>query len=102
MFSKGITILLAFGLIAGVIFVSSGETRAQQTDPGSSAATEAVRISPQETYQQVSSGKTLLVCAYQSEQICKSIMLEGGISLQEFERKLPNLKKDQPIIFFCQ
>lgn len=99
---KGITILLAFSLIAGVILVSSGETRAQQTNPGSSTTTEAVRISPQDTYQQVSSGTALLVCAYQSEQICKSIMLEGGISLEEFEQKLPNLKKDQPIIFFCQ
>lgn len=102
MFRKEISILLAFGLIAGVILVSPGETVAQQTNPGSSATTEAVRISPQDTYQQVTSGKALLVCAYQSEQICKEIMLEGGISLQEFEQKLPNLKKDQPIIFFCQ
>jgi hypothetical protein len=95
-------ILFALAVIAGVLLMGSGETVAQQTTPGGGATMEAARISPQDAYQQVTSGKTLLVCAYQSEQICKEIMLKGGISLQEFEQKLPNLKKDQPIIFFCQ
>ncbi len=102
MFHKGISILFVFALIVGLLLVCSVETMAQQTTPGSSTTTEAVRISPQAAYQQVTSGKALLVCAYQSEQICKEIMLKGGISLQEFEQKLPNLRKDQPIIFFCQ
>jgi hypothetical protein len=38
---------------------------------------EAVQISPQDTYQQVTLGKALLVCAYQNEHICSEIMLEG-------------------------
>lgn len=100
MFHKGISILFAFALIAGVLLVGSGETMAQQTNPEENTTMEAVRISPQDAYQQVTSGKALLICAYHNEQICGEIMLKGGISLQEFERKLPELKKDQPIIFF--
>lgn len=102
MFHKGICILFAFALIVGVLLVGSGETMAQQTNPEGDTTMEAVRIVQQDAYQQVTLGKALLVCAYQNEQSCSKIMLKGGISLQEFERKLPELKRDQPIIFFCQ
>jgi hypothetical protein len=94
-------ISFALAVIAGVLLMGSGEAMAQQVDRGDTAM-EAVRISPQDTYQQVTSGKALLVCAYQNEQICREIMLQGAIALKEFEQKLPELKKDQSIIFFCQ
>jgi hypothetical protein len=89
MFHKGIIVLFVFALIAGITHVAYCENM------------EAVRISPQDAHQQVAAGKALMVCAYEDEQACGKIMLEGGISLQEFERKLPELKKDQLIIFFC-
>jgi hypothetical protein len=94
-------ILFTLAVIAGVLLMGSSEAMAQQTNPGDTTI-EAVRISPQDAYQKVTSGKALLVCAYQSEQICKEIMLQGAIGLKEFEQKLPELKKDQAIIFFCQ
>jgi len=62
---------------------------------------EAIRVSPQEAYQEVSSGRALLVCAYESEEACSKRLLRGAISLQEFKSKLSELKKDQPIIFYC-
>jgi hypothetical protein len=94
-------ISFTLSLIAGVLFMSSGESMAQQIKQGD-AAKEAVRISPQGAYQQVTSGKALLVCAYQDEQLCSEIMLQGAIALKDFEQKLPELKKDQAIIFYCQ
>jgi hypothetical protein len=101
MFHRGSnSILFALAAMAAVLLMSSSEALAQQTNPGDTAM-EAVRISPQDTYQQVTSGEALLVCAYQNEQSCRDIMLEGAISLKEFEQKLPELKRDQAIIFYC-
>lgn len=62
---------------------------------------EAARVSPQYAHQAVTSGKALLVCAYPDQEVCDKIMLEGAISLKEFEAKLPELRKDQEIIFYC-
>ena len=65
------------------------------------AKIDVARISPQDAYSQVATGKTLLVCADANEKTCSKIMLEGAISLKEFESRLTGLKKDQPIIFYC-
>ena len=62
---------------------------------------EPERISPQEAYEKVTSGKCSLVCAYEDEQKCKLITLEGAISLAEFKRRLPSLSRDQEIVFYC-
>lgn len=61
---------------------------------------EAVRVSPHYAHQAVTSGKALLVCAYPDQEVCDKIMLEGAISLRDFEARLPKLKKDQEIIFY--
>jgi hypothetical protein len=57
-------------------------------------------ISAAEAHQDVTSGKALLVCAYQDEDACRKVHLEGAISLIQFESKLSGLPKDQEIIFF--
>ena len=44
---------------------------------------------------------SLLVCAYDSEQTFKSNHLAGGISLQEFQTRVPSLDKNTEIIFYC-
>ncbi len=62
---------------------------------------ESIRISPQEVRQKVTSGSALLVCAYEDEEKCKRVRLEGSISLTEFKLKLSALPKDQEIIFYC-
>lgn len=62
---------------------------------------EAIRISPEEVRRKVTSGSALLVCAYDDEEKCKKLHLEGSISLREFTFKLSTLAKDQEIIFYC-
>ena len=43
----------------------------------------------------------LLVCAYDSEQMCRENHLEGALSLAEFRSRANALPKDREIIFYC-
>jgi hypothetical protein len=95
-----VKIIFALSFIAGVLFMSTEPAMAQQVQL-EGAVIDAPRISPQDAHLQASSGQALLVCAYEDENECKTIMLERAISLKEFESRLPGLKKDQPIIFYC-
>jgi hypothetical protein len=61
----------------------------------------AIRITPNETYEELRAGKVLLVCAYDSEEQFRSMQLEGAISLSEFKAKLPAFSKEQEIVFYC-
>ena len=92
--------LCAAALITGLLFMAACAGTAQQASP-KGAKMEVTRISPQDAYPPVTSGQALLVCAYANEKTCSTIMLEGAISLKEFESRLARLKKDQPIIFYC-
>ena len=60
---------------------------------------EPKRISPQEAHEKVESRKALLVCAYEDEQKCRSMKLEGSMSLNELQSNLP--PKEKEIIFYC-
>ena len=62
---------------------------------------EPERISPVEVYSLVQSGKSLLVCAYPDEAKCATMRLEGAISRTQFESRLPQITKEQGIVFFC-
>ena len=60
---------------------------------------EPQRISPAEASEKSKSGKAFLVCAYDDEEKCKKIRLEGSMSLTDFRSK--SAPKDQEIIFYC-
>jgi rhodanese-related sulfurtransferase len=62
---------------------------------------EAPRIRPQEAKEKVQHGEAILVCAYEDEEKCSKMHLEGAIHMQELEEKLPELDKEQEIIFYC-
>ncbi len=62
---------------------------------------EPERISVEEVRRKLKSGEVLLVCAYDDEERFRSMHLEGAISFQEFEARLPSLSKDQEIVFYC-
>jgi len=62
---------------------------------------EIRRVTPAEARVRVMAGKALLVCAYADEAMCRQMRLENGLTLQEFEQKLPALDKEQEIIFYC-
>ncbi len=62
---------------------------------------EAIRISPEEVRRKVTIRSALLVCAYEDDEKCRRLHLEGAMFLTEFRSKLPALPKDQEIIFYC-
>jgi hypothetical protein len=93
-------IIFALSFMAGILFMSTNPAMAQQIQL-EGAVIDAPRISPQDAYLQATSGQAILVCAYEDENKCKTMMIERAVSLKEFETRLPGLKKDQPIIFYC-
>ena len=61
----------------------------------------AVRMSPEQAYQNVKAGQAILVCAYDDEATLQKMRLDMAISFGEFRKRLPTLPKDQEIIFYC-
>ena len=62
---------------------------------------EPIRISPEEARPKVTSGSALLVCAYEDEEKCRKVHLEGAIFLTELKSRVSDLPKEQEIIFYC-
>ena len=61
---------------------------------------QPARVSVQEVHEKLSKGNsTLLVCAYSQEKYDAS-HLEGAISLNELESKIPQLQMDAEIVFY--
>jgi rhodanese-related sulfurtransferase len=60
-----------------------------------------LRVSPEEIYSQVKAGASLLVCSYDNEETCRSMRLEGAVSLGEFKTQVSQVPKEQEIIFYC-
>jgi hypothetical protein len=58
------------------------------------------RISPEEAREKMEEG-ALLVCAYDDEEKCKRMNLEGSINLKQLRLMEPSLAKDQGMIFYC-
>jgi hypothetical protein len=59
------------------------------------------RVDVEEARRKVAAGDALLVCAYGDDVKCKQLELEGSITLSELESRLPSLRKDTEIIFYC-
>ena len=62
---------------------------------------EPTRVSPVDIYQNVKSGKTLLVCGYDDDQKFKVMELDGALSLADFRSRLSTLSKNQDVVFYC-
>lgn len=62
---------------------------------------EPIRISPRETREKVERGSALLVCAYEDDEKCKQVHLEGAIFLSDFRSKLSSLPQNHEIVFYC-
>ena len=59
------------------------------------------RISAGEIREEVVSGETLLVCAYDDDGKFSRNHLEGAIPLSEFKARVPDLASDTKIVFYC-
>jgi hypothetical protein len=62
---------------------------------------QITRISVGEVRKEVTSGRALLVCAYEQEEKCNQVALEGSLSLTRFQERAPTLPRNQEVIFFC-
>ena len=62
---------------------------------------EARRIQIQEARNKVQDKQALLVCAYDSEEMCGGIRLENAMTLGEFNARLPEIPKETELIFYC-
>jgi hypothetical protein len=58
------------------------------------------RISAEEAYKRVKAGQALLVCAYEDEDKCRRLNLDGSISFTTFQSRAASLPKNQEIIFY--
>lgn len=63
---------------------------------------EIRRISPQEARERVQGEKALFVCAYESEEMCEKMLLEGATTLGGLNERLSGIGKDQEMIFYCK
>ena len=59
------------------------------------------RMSVEEVRSKVDAGRALLVCAYDDEQKCSKINLQGSINMAQLASRVATLPKDQEIIFYC-
>lgn len=62
---------------------------------------EITRTSVTKARELVSTGKALLVCAYEDEALCRRNQLPGSMLRREFEAKVEALPKDREIVFYC-
>jgi hypothetical protein len=63
---------------------------------------EVRRVKPEQARQRVQGGKALFVCAYDSEELCGGMRLEGAMTLGELNSRLAGIAKEQEIIFYCK
>ena len=61
----------------------------------------ANRVSAQDIREEILSGTTLLVCAYDDGEKFRNNNLEGAIPLSEFKVRVLDLQKDKKIVFYC-
>ncbi len=61
----------------------------------------AERISAEQAHADVTSGKALLVCGYDSDEKFREYYLPEAISMAEFRKRADSLPKNQEIIFYC-
>jgi hypothetical protein len=59
------------------------------------------RISVEQARKDNKANQALLVCAYEDEEKCRKVNLDGSISLTSFQSRVGSLPKSQEIVFYC-
>lgn len=62
---------------------------------------EVERIEPEEARRRVAARQAVLVCAYEDDDKCDRIRLEGAMSFNEFKLRAAMLPRDREVIFYC-
>ena len=63
--------------------------------------TTPIRISVEEARRKTQAGQAFLVCGYEGAEKFVANQLEGAISWETFQSRLPEISKQQEIIFYC-
>jgi len=58
-------------------------------------------IDPTQAREKVQSGEATLVCAYEDDEKCSRILLDGSITMRQLQAGLKNRNKDEELIFYC-
>ncbi|KAF0184499.1 MAG: hypothetical protein FD164_355 [Nitrospirae bacterium] len=59
------------------------------------------KISPHEAHIKVEGDAAILVCAYDDDEKCRGMLLEGAILLSTLKSREEKLPQDTEIIFYC-
>lgn len=59
------------------------------------------RIDATQAREKSRTGEAVLVCAYEDENRCRQLLLDGAMTLAEFEATLSTRSRNDEIIFYC-
>ena len=59
------------------------------------------RIDPRKAREHIERGDALLICAYDDDEKCRDVALEGSEPYSRLEAKEDDLADDREIIFYC-
>lgn len=62
---------------------------------------EVRRVEPEDVRRRMDTGEAILACAYESDEKFQSMQLEGAESLNNLRARMPDIPKEQEIIFYC-
>lgn len=58
-------------------------------------------IDPTQAREKVQSDEAILVCAYDEEEKCRKVLLDGSMTMRQFRASLAKRRKEDEIIFYC-
>jgi hypothetical protein len=58
-------------------------------------------IDPTQAREKVNAGEATLVCAYEDDEKCGKLLLDGSITMRQLKATLPKRNKDEELIFYC-
>ncbi|HSW62720.1 MAG TPA: hypothetical protein VLH56_05345 [Dissulfurispiraceae bacterium] len=59
------------------------------------------KITAHEAYIKVEGDAAILVCAYDDDEKCRGMLLEGAVLLSSLKTREEKLPKDTEIVFYC-
>ncbi|VFQ43732.1 rhodanese-like domain [Desulfoluna butyratoxydans] len=59
------------------------------------------RVTPWEMQGKLARKAAWLVCAYEAEERFRQMHLDGAISLERFQRRLPMMPRATEVVFYC-
>lgn len=59
------------------------------------------KIEPREAQQRLARGEAVLVCAYDDEERCRGLRLEGALTLGELQAREEDLREERDVVFYC-